>query len=127
MTELLTIDLNFCVKLFVDSLAAKTCPPQTSTPPPPHQQPTLAKIETHFRLQFRFYSYTWSHRQIHMFCSVIIVNFAFCPFVKGAREPSKQSYKATFKAVLTAVGMPKALQTKCKICFWGPRMVQYGF
>ena len=34
--------------------------------------------------------------------------------------------QATFKAVLMAVYMTKALQTKCKTCFGGPRMILHA-
>ena len=34
-----------------------------------------------------------------------------------------QALRATFKAVLIAVDMTKALHTKCKTCFEGPRMI----
>ena len=43
---------------------------------------------------------------------------------KGVGGPSKQSYSATFKAILIAVDTSKTLQTKCKTCFGGTWMIQ---
>ena len=43
---------------------------------------------------------------------------------KGVGGPSKQPYSATFKAILIAVDTSKTLQTKCKTCFGGTRMIQ---
>ena len=34
--------------------------------------------------------------------------------------------QASFKDVLIAVYVTKALQTKCKTCFWGPRMILHA-
>ena len=45
------------------------------------------------------------------------------PLIDHLEEP----VDATFKAVIIAVYMPKTLQTKCKTCFGGPRMILYGF
>ena len=45
------------------------------------------------------------------------------PLIDHLEEP----VGATFKAVIIAVYMPKTLQTKCKTCFGGPRMILYGF
>ena len=40
--------------------------------------------------------------------------------------PRIQPSKATFKAVLIAVYMTKALQTQCKTCIGGPRMILHA-
>ena len=57
----------------------------------------------------------------------------------GILSPRIWAVRATFKAVLMAVDMSGTLQTKCKTCFGGPRMIlqaywintfpkkQYGF
>ena len=44
-------------------------------------------------------------------------------FDSGPLFPGFRPLRATFKAVLIDVDMTKALQTKCKKCFGGPRMI----
>ena len=41
-------------------------------------------------------------------------------------SPGFEPLSATFKAVLIAVDMTKALQTKCKTCFGGPKMILHA-
>ena len=50
-------------------------------------------------------------------------NFTLGPISKSILSPRIWDVRATFKAVLTAVDMKYALQTKCKTCFGGPRMI----
>ena len=51
---------------------------------------------------------------------------------KGAEKsidllfPRIWALQATFKAVLIAVYMTYGLQTKCKTCFGGPRMILHA-
>ena len=60
--------------------------------------------------------------QIHRYsCKYTVLPLDF-PLIDHLEEPAG----ATFKAVLIAVYMPKTLQTKCKTCFGGPRMILYG-
>ena len=40
--------------------------------------------------------------------------------------PRIRTSQASFKAVLIAVYMTNGFQTKCKTCFWGPRMILYA-
>ena len=53
-------------------------------------------------------------------------NFIFLFFDSDLLFPRIQALQATFKAVLIAVYMTKALQTKCKTCFGGPRMILHA-
>ena len=47
----------------------------------------------------------------------------FWPKFSGHRALRIWAVRATFKAVLMAVDKTYALQTKCKTCFGGPRMI----
>ena len=53
--------------------------------------------------------------------SILFIILLF--FDTGLLSPRIWGAWATFKAVLTAVDMKQALQTKCKTCFEGPRMI----
>ena len=60
-----------------------------------------------------------SDRTVIIFLSEIISLF----FDTGLIFPRFQAPQANFKAVLIAVDVTRALQTKCKICFGRPRMI----
>ena len=51
--------------------------------------------------------------------------FIFCFFIAYYRR--KLTKTGQFKAILIAVDMSELLQTKCKTCFGGPRLVLNGF
>ena len=47
-------------------------------------------------------------------------------FDSGLLFPGFGPLRATFKAVLIAVDMKNALQSECKTCFGGPRMILHA-
>ena len=53
-------------------------------------------------------------------------NLIFLLFDIDLLFPRIRALQATFKAVLIAVYMTNGLQTKCKTCFWGPKMIGLG-
>ena len=55
-----------------------------------------------------------------------IPKFYFLFFDSDLLFPRIRASQASFKAVLIAVYMTNGLQTKCKTCFGGPRMILHA-
>ena len=58
---------------------------------------------------------------------IIMVYFFNELTIRRGEGTIKEVIKCHFQSCLNAVDMPKTLQTKCKTCFGGPRMILYGF
>ena len=54
------------------------------------------------------------------------IQFFFLFFDSDLLFPRNRASQASFKAVLIAVYMTNGLQTKCKTCFGGPRMILHA-
>ena len=63
-----------------------------------------------------------------MFCPVIMVYFFHELTIQRGEGTIKEVIKCYFQSCFDSCRyLPRTLQTKCKTCFGGPRMIQYSF